>query len=141
MKREYKFRAFASYLFLVIGLILIVTAILSYIIKPFGFDISFWLLILSIIFIIFGMYRILSFYAYIGEYALSLNTSFLSPKNSIPWREISDIEMQDDGVIIVYRTGGRAKNIYVSKSNFEKDQWDEFLDNIIDQWKDSTKSI
>jgi hypothetical protein len=87
------------------------------------------------------MYRILSFYAYIGEYALSLNTSFIGPKSSIPWREISDIELQDDGVIIVYRTGGRTKNQYVSKPNFEKDDWEEFVDNIIDQWKNSTESI
>ena len=46
------------------------------------------------IFIVLGMYRILTFYVYIGEYALSINISILRPKVTIPWREISDIEIE-----------------------------------------------
>jgi hypothetical protein len=140
LKREFKFRPFVSNLFLVIGLIFILGAGFFYFFKPMGIDVSFWLLIVSIIFIIFGMYRILTFYAYIGEYALSLNTSLLRPKNTIPWREISDIEMEDKGIIIVYRAGGRAKNLFINRNNIEKNQWDTFVDNIIEQWKESAKN-
>lgn len=138
MKREFKFRPFISNLFLIIGLIFILGAGIFYFFKPMGLDISFWLLIIAIIFIIFGMYRILTFYAYIGEYALSMNISLLRPKNSIPWREISDIEMEDKGIIIVYRAGGRAKTLFISRNNIEKNQWDAFVDNIIEQWKESS---
>ncbi len=141
LKREYKFKSFMSYLFLVIGSVMVVAGAISYIFKPLGIDISFWLLIVAIFFIVISMYRILSFYVYLGEYALSIHTMYLMPRLVIPWREISDIEIQANGVIVLYRTAGRSKTIDINKSNFEKNEWETFLDMIIDYWKKSTKSI
>ena len=89
------------------------------------------------------MYRILTFYVYIGEYALSINISILRPKVTIPWREISDIEIETEkikGAIIVYRSGGRTKNLFINKLNFEKKQWDAFINNCVEQWNDVIKS-
>ncbi len=140
MKREYKFKTLTSYSFLGLGLLMVVVAVISYFFKPFGIDISFWLLIISILFIVYSMFRILSFYVYLGEYALSVNSNILTPKTIIPWREISDIELQSNGVIIVYRTGGRTKTVDVSKQRFEKGDWETFIDQIIDQWKKGTES-
>lgn len=86
------------------------------------------------------MYRILTFYVYIGEYAISVNISILRPKVSIPWREISDIEINDNSVIIVFRSAGRTRNLLINKFNFEINQWETFVDNIIEQWKENPEN-
>ncbi len=140
MKREFRFRPFTSNLFVLLGILFIISAGFFYFVRPMGIDISFWMFLIAILFIIFGMYRIFTFYAYIGEYALSINSNFLIPRRSIPWREISDIELEDNGIIIVYRSAGRAITFYISKSKIEKNQWNTFVDNIREQWKEGSKS-
>lgn len=87
------------------------------------------------------MYRKLTYYVYIGEYAISVNTNILKPNISIPWREISDIEVEENKrIIVVYRSGDKALNLFINKINIEKSQWNSLVDNIIEQWRDNPSS-